>query len=389
LLVDDILYAGSNGGVFRSKDALNWTPLNLGLEEKITYDLVYLPLLNRLYANTGDGICFQTLDIDQPIADSLTINLGAAYTRNQSVTLLFYVRNADSDSMLVSEDSTFKNTEWESFQVNRIFNLTNLDGPKNIYAKFKDISYNESKVINSQIILDMTKPMFHPHNSPSSATSGNTVTINQHITEANLDEMILYYHRGGEGWSENRRSIFQNGAAEIDGVFITDKGIDYRIVANDLPGNIDTLQNGSLDFFSIPVDVVENELDPSVGLPSGTGASAYRLVSLPLRMLENQPVSQAFTDLGEYGPKKDYLFWRYEGNENWSEGEQIPIQLGESYFLIKRNGGFLSNKSAGVTAKTTDAVLGEILGWLLRANDWNLIGNPFNFEIDLKVRHAG
>jgi len=183
--------------------------------------------------------------------------------------------------------------------------------------------------------------------------------------------------------SENRKYIFKADSAEIDGAFITNRGIDYRIVATDFAEHEATLQNGIFDFFSIPVIIGVNEAGSSPSLPSGTGGAAYRIVSVPMELNGAPTVKSVFGDLGSYGADGDWRFWTYRGSNQWSEGDNVKLQNGEAYFLILRNGGTLTNKVSGTTMETTAGVLGTISGWHLRANDWTIIGNPYNTRLEL------
>jgi len=384
--VGETLYAAGGSGVFRSTDrGVNWVPINSGLGSTKTFELSYLPELNRLYAATQNGVYFQTLDNAAPIADSIQINSGNMFTKKDSVTITLYVNNTDADSMILAQDPNFtaNSTGWEKYDLVYRYLLSGGDGSKTVYAKFKDISYNESNIVSAIITLDKKTPEFLPHSPPTRVTLTKSVKINQQITESHLDKMILHYRRGGEPFSEDRFATFRADTARIDGVFITNRGIDYRIFASDLAGNKSTLQNGTLDFFSIPVELNANDLGSSPGLPAGTGGSSYRLVSVPMKLSGAPSVKTSLGIRGKYGKDEDWRFWIYQGNDQWREGENIPLQNGEGYFLILRNGGTLTNKVAGTTMETTAGVLGTIPGWRVRANDWTIIGNPYNTRIEL------
>ncbi len=377
-----ILYAGTSDGVFRSLDkGINWTPFVAGLGKTSVNEIAYLPELNRLYAATENGVYFQILDTNPPSAVSMTINNAASFTMDPEASLILFADEADS--MTVSEDITFSNASWQAYQVNPNFTLSISDGPKTIYAKFKDLSWNESPVISAQIFLDTTPPSFLSHTSPSSAAVGQLVSINQQVNEPNLQSIELYFHRAGEPWSENRKVAFQGTSAEIDGAFITNRGIDYRIIAKDFAGQSDTLRNGSLDFFSIPVNLAVDQAGSSPGLPAGFGGAAYRIVSVPMKLSGSPNVQSMFGDFGPYGTNGDWRFWTYQGNNNWQEGDNLAIENARGYFLILRNGGTLTNKVAGTTMETTAGVVGNISNWQLRANDWTIIGNPYNARIEL------
>lgn len=354
----------------------------------------------RVYAKNASSIesvasptAQLSIDTRVPQNPVLEIAAGTAYIKTANVSLRLSATGADSVRLL--GDLANNNLAWfQLFDIgNPIHTQVNVnlqpgDGVKNLHAQFKDRAGNIATIFRS-IFLDTQMPVF-PSGSPQLSVA--TPSLNQAVavslaapTDGNgsgIKSFLLYYRRSGERWENQNNVAFQNNLVQIPAALVTIRGVDYQIVAEDSAGNKQALRNDNLDFFSIPVSIRADEVGSSPGLPGGTSGSAYRLISLPL-MVENKPVSEIFTDLGNYGIDKDYFFWRYEGGNTWRDGANIPVQPGESYFLIRRKSGSLSNKSAGTTAKATDAALGNIIGWQLRANDWTLIGNPFNFEISL------
>ncbi|NUM68112.1 hypothetical protein HUU39_23050 [candidate division KSB1 bacterium] len=152
------------------------------------------------------------------------------------------------------------------------------------------------------------------------------------------------------------------------------------------------MSNGAVDFFSLPVNIAAGALGNSRSLPSGTGGAAYRIVSIPLDLPNSPKAKDVFRDLGNYGRRGNWRFYAYSGNNQWQEDENIQMQTGAGYFMIRRDGGSLTNAVSSTTAKTTDGVLGNISGWQLRGGDWTLIGNPYNTRIELnqlKLKRKG
>ena len=382
--IESILYAGTpKEGIYRSIDnGINWTPLITGLGSRSVRELAYFPLLNRLYAATDNGVYFQELDNNAPVANVIDVNLENNFAEQRDVSLFFSVE--DPDSMLIAEDGNFSNANWQVFEEITTFSVSDGDGPKSIFAKFKDISANESKVISTNFILDTTPPQFAPHTAPDTAILGNSVEINQQVIETNLQNMRLFFRRVGESWNDDFRVTFQNTIAIIDSVFVNNRGLDYRIVALDSAGNETTLQNDSLDYFSLATRLQEANLGSSPGLPSGTGGGAYRLISVPMKLTGSPTARLALGDLGKYGDEGDWRFWKYQGNEQWIEGENNQLLNGEAYFIILRNGGSLTNHIPGTTMPTTSGLRKEIPGWHLKGNEWNIVGNPYKTRIDLE-----
>ncbi|MCG3157842.1 MAG: hypothetical protein DKINENOH_04478 [bacterium] len=405
-LNDSTLIAGTRGsGVFRSIDGgVHWTSLEAGLDfvtEARSFQ--FAPTFDRLFAATDGGVYFQEADFTPPRAEELSIEGvnefgGRKYTNANEVRLVLLAADDhstahdDPEFMQVSADSTFAGSDWVAFSPVSSFKLTG-DGLQTVHARLRDLSWNLSGVLDAQVVRDTQKPGFTEHRPPQNARIGNEILITQQIIDSNPQSAELLFRRAGETWNPNiRRVMFAGEAAAIADVWVNNRSIDYQISASDLAGNESTLQNGTLDFFSIPVAVNAGTLGNSRSLPSGTGGAAYRIVSIPLDLPNSPNAKDVFRDLGNYGRRGNWRFYAYSGNNKWQEGENIQMQTGAGYFMIRRDGGSLTNAVSSTTAKTTDGVLGNISGWQLRGGDWTLIGNPYNTRIELnqlKLKRTG
>ncbi len=128
------------------------------------------------------------------------------------------------------------------------------------------------------------------------------------------------------------------------------------------------------NFFSIRPKHVTGLSRPTPQ-PSGTLQTAYRLVSVPLKLDYPALSTLLFDDLGNYDPTQWRLF-DHRAN-NWVEYiDTMQIHPGKSYFLIVKEPG-----------KTISAGSGDLLGTpdyrLKLVSGWNLIANPYNFQIPL------
>ncbi len=398
---ENVWYAGSQetNGLYRSIDnGLSWTPLTFGLTSVLevrgftTFE--FEGEATRLFAATDNGLFLQLLDFNKPTPSFLDINTGDQYTKTNSVIVDL---DADlADFMQISEDSTFANSEWMAFDT-RVsgYGLSTTDGSKTVYGRFRDQSWNVSGFVKSQITLDQTKPQFEVAHQPPATlptvTQQNFVEISQAVNEPNLDDMRLFYRRVGDKFSRNNFSFFENNRAMIDAGFVSNRGLDYRIIADDLAQNTDTLRGATLpdgtvlDFFSLPTNLNAGEAGRSENLSGGFEGSAFAIVSLPMKLGSATSVKSVLGDLGKYGASGDWRFYSYNGGNNWQEGENLSVSNGSAHFIILRNSRGLTNQVTGTSTPTTDGVMGTIPGWELAANDWTLIGNPYNFDIDLKL----
>jgi len=92
-----------------------------------------------------------------PEDTSLVINNNDAYTNSLDAILTLSAK--DAFQMAVSDGSDFADTVWESYQTTKKWILTEGDGKKTVYGKFRSSSGGASKVISDSIILDTVPPI--------------------------------------------------------------------------------------------------------------------------------------------------------------------------------------------------------------------------------------
>jgi RHS repeat-associated protein len=95
-----------------------------------------------------------------PPAGSITIDGGAPYTNNPSVTLSLFASDPASgvSQMHVWNDGQSEPTAWESYATSKSWTLRDLDGVRTVYVRFRDAVGNESPVYQDTIGLDRTSP---------------------------------------------------------------------------------------------------------------------------------------------------------------------------------------------------------------------------------------
>jgi hypothetical protein len=109
-------------------------------------------------------------------------------------------------------------------------------------------------------------------------------------------------------------------------------------------------------------------------LTFGSSVSNYQIIAIPL-VLKNKNVLSVFSGLGEYNKSKWRLFdYANDGNREYPAFSTIDV--GKGYWFIARNSTII-NPGEGTTVNVDD----DSPYTMNLATGWNLIGNPYNFEI--------
>jgi len=110
-----------------------------------------------------------------PPTGAVLINNDDSYTVSTSVTLALSAADDDAagvTQMRVSNTADFAGAGWQSFAASLTWTLTDGDGPKIVYAAFRDAAGNPSEVSSDSIALDTTLP--GPPDPPDLAEEDDT-----------------------------------------------------------------------------------------------------------------------------------------------------------------------------------------------------------------------
>jgi hypothetical protein len=106
---------------------------------------------------------------------TITINNGDSYAASESVTLGLSAEDDSGSSgmqMMVSNAADFAGSVWQSYTESKAWTLTSGDGPKIVYAMFRDPAGNASPAYSDAIELDSTPP--DPPGLPDLASADDT-----------------------------------------------------------------------------------------------------------------------------------------------------------------------------------------------------------------------
>lgn len=110
-------------------------------------------LLGNLSPVVNDSILLQT---DNTGYIGVWVNNGEALTNKVDVLLTILYPGASQ--MQVSDRSDFLNAFWEPYITTRKMKVSNGDGPKSVYVRFRGGNANESKSFSATIVLDTAGP---------------------------------------------------------------------------------------------------------------------------------------------------------------------------------------------------------------------------------------
>ncbi len=147
----------------------------------------------------------------QPMNPSIVIIADTVqYTPTREVKLKLSATGSNL-KMKLSEDSMFTGIDWQPYLATPIFQLSTGDGPKKVYAKFKNDFEIESAAVQDDIIMDTTPPTAVLTITPDSGITSETsfqfdpTASSDNLTSKNDLRVRYDYENDGTfdtGWEE-------------------------------------------------------------------------------------------------------------------------------------------------------------------------------------------
>jgi len=105
----------------------------------------------------------ETTPVPEMVLRSITgvirIDDGAAYTNNASGQVTVTVLAFETDEMQISEDPEFGGASWEQHTAERAWTLSEIDGEKTVFMRFRNGDIYETPAVYDTIVLDRAPPI--------------------------------------------------------------------------------------------------------------------------------------------------------------------------------------------------------------------------------------
>ena len=285
-------------------------------------------------------------------------------------------------SLAVSETLTIPSTA----DLGNQFILITLD-PSDDIAETDESNNTGATGIEVFEIVDDTAPVIRFVGRPTTFFPGSasTLDITANISDDTEVAGIEFYYRGITS-SNLQGPITPTATATADEYSVSiasssvdEIGIEYYFVASDAAGNTAYSDPNSntgataATFASTLRGYVDNSLSFS-GIRTGTTEADYQLIAFPLA--GSPSVGSLLEELGTADASQWRMF-SYNGNSNSELGTNSTVRAGSGYWLISATVNNLSfGGGSAVTASADNPYTISL------RSGWNLIGNPYNFNID-------
>ncbi|MFK7847427.1 MAG: T9SS type A sorting domain-containing protein [Rhodothermales bacterium] len=206
------------------------------------------------------------------------------------------------------------------------------------------------------------------------------------VEDNNLESVDITFRRSGDGVDSLSAKMTTMDSVRfeytIPAFAVTERGIEYTMVAHDQDGFSTIAPNKSTDnksAFSLEVSVPGEGIRSENPQPAASSTpNAYRLFSIPIQADATSPAVVLEDDLGSYKKSK----WRFfEAVDNVIPEllpefpNTKPLAPGAAFWLIVKDENKLIDSGPGKSVSTDQPFEIEL------EPGWNFIGNPFSFDI--------
>ncbi|MCS7004449.1 MAG: hypothetical protein NZM38_03895 [Cytophagales bacterium] len=182
---------------------IQWEPV---APQKLGWRLHGEDGIKTIYAKFRDAkgnvsdVVEASIELDRvgPQNPSIIINGGKDYTNHPHRMVMLELSAEDAAQMRISNRPDFLGANWIPFKEHITgWVLTPKDGPKQVYAQFKDNAGNLSEIVSDNIYLDLQPPTNCKITIENGEPYVNKRVVKVHVSAEGATEMAF---KGSEGW---------------------------------------------------------------------------------------------------------------------------------------------------------------------------------------------
>ncbi|MDW8286723.1 MAG: hypothetical protein RMJ89_01500, partial [Flammeovirgaceae bacterium] len=303
--------------------------------------------------NISTSVSDTVLLIAPPLAPSIKIDHDAVLCSHpdRKVELQLYAKNAAF--MQISEKLTFADAEWEPYSTKKIFTLSEGEGEKTVFARFKSPTDVESEIVSDFITLDLTPPSQTSMiiNGGQKQTPDPWVNIQLKATDAHFRQVSL-----SPDFKETPWVLYDDMPFRFNLDYHAGKQYIYARF-KDLAGNVSSTLVDSILLTQdpIPLSIRINRDEEFTNHPEKKVQLAIQALNAAEMMISQDPsfvgavweeykTSREWTLEGEDGLKNIYIkFKSNTGNESPAISDYITLdRTPPQNIKLTINGGALS-----------------------------------------------
>lgn len=135
------------------------------------------------------------MDRKPPSDNTIVINNSEEVTTNIDRQVLLRIRAREAVKMMIANTPDFSAERWRGYsELNLLWQLSNPDGKKTIYAKFMDEAGNETTVSSDDILLDRTPPKQGTVRIPTATELVASTNVELELNAQDAAEMMISNH---------------------------------------------------------------------------------------------------------------------------------------------------------------------------------------------------
>jgi len=281
---------------------------------------------------TSDSI---TLDTTPPSDLSISINNGATYTNNRTVTLTLSASGGPTYNWLSNDGSTWTRYQYSTTQT---WTIPEGDGLKTVYYKASDSSGNNATAVTATITLDTLPPSPVTLLSPSSGAtvSTQTPTFSWSDPNSNTKRFKIEILQSG---SVTQSSYLNSSTTTYTAETLAEGSYSWRVTVYDMANNSATTSQRS---FTVsvsglatpsptfpPDDAHVNDTTPRIQWSQVSGAGItydYRYGNSETNLTNSGSTSNLYVELNNNYTHGDIIYWQVRSRNATTQSNYSTIR---------------------------------------------------------------